>query len=650
MLRYASAEPTWTIEPRSRSRIRRSAAIVPQTVPRYVTSVARRYSSGVRSRNGANTVAIALLTHVSIGPSSSSTLDAAASTAAGSATSTVTGSARAPSACTSRAADSSRSRPRASRPTLTPSRAKRWTVALPTPADAPVMTATAGRKFIVVRYSLDGGRTNLHGFSRPATGKNGFVSEDLRLLDGTTIFSSGERGDIVEGEGDGYFHDDVRHLSEWCLLVDGKRPDLLASAPVHYYAGRVDAALTADEPRIAIRRDRFVTDGVHEDVSVTNLAREPRELRLELRFAADFADVLEAEGAGGDDQGRIPHESAGNEAILRYERDGYTRATVIRFGEACEGDGVGATFRRALDPREVWQTCIDIVPVVDGTEQPPLLDCASLNQEEPEQSIGLPEWIAETPRLEGGPDELRGTYRRSVRDLASLRVRGDAPDAPAFPAGGIPWYLALFGRDSLITSYAALPFQPRLAAGALEALAAHQATAYDDFRDAEPGKILHELRRGKLVALGVDPHGPYYGTHDATQLFLIVLDEYERWTGDAELVRQLEPAARAALGWIEGSGDLDGDGYLEYERRSPQGLQNHCWKDSDGSIVFADGRVALPPIATCELQGYAYDARRRLARLGREVYGDEALAARLEADAAALRERVNRDFWSNDAA
>ena len=319
---------------------------------------------------------------------------------------------------------------------------------------------------------------------------------------------------------------------------------------------------------------------------------------------------------------------------------------MIRFGEACEVDGVGATFRLELEPHEVWRTCIDIVPVVDGSEQPPVLDCTSFEQDEPEQSIGLPRWLGETPRLAGGPEELRATYRRSLRDLASLRVRGPDPDAPAFPAGGIPWYLALFGRDSLITSYAALPFQPRLAAGALEALAAQQSTEYDDFRDAEPGKILHELRHGKLVALGLDPHGPYYGTHDATQLFLIVLDEYERWTGDAELVRRLEPAARAALGWIEEGGDLDGDGYLEYVSRSPKGLTNHCWKDSDGSIVFADGRVADPPIATCELQGYAYDARRRLARLAREVYGDEALAARLEADAAELRERFNRHFWS----
>jgi glycogen debranching enzyme len=208
--------------------------------------------------------------------------------------------------------------------------------------------------------------------------------------------------------------------------------------------------------------------------------------------------------------------------------------------------------------------------------------------------------------------------------------------------------MAVFGRDSLIASYQALPFQPTLARATLEALAHHQATERDDFRDAEPGKILHELRRGKLVALGLDPHDPYYGTHDATQLFLILLDEYERWTGDDAFVRSLEPNARRALEWIDEDGDLDGDGYLEYESRSAKGLTNHCWKDSDNSIQFADGRVARGPIATCEIQGYTYDARLRAARLARELWDDRELAAEQEREAKELRERFNRDFWDDE--
>jgi glycogen debranching enzyme len=216
------------------------------------------------------------------------------------------------------------------------------------------------------------------------------------------------------------------------------------------------------------------------------------------------------------------------------------------------------------------------------------------------------------------------------------------------PGGGLPWFMTVFGRDSLIAAYEALPFQAELAHATLQALADLQATEWDNFRDAEPGKIPHELRRGTLAAIGRIPHTPYYGTHDATALFLILLDEYHRWTADGALVAKLEQNARAALAWIEGPGDLDGDGYLEYRKRSDSewALDNHCWKDSDESILFADGRRAEPPIATCELQGYAYDARRRVARLAREVWRDEELADRLERDAAKLKARFNRDFWS----
>src|SRR5947208_5779733 len=192
------------------------------------------------------------------------------------------------------------------------------------------------------------------------------------------------------------------------------------------------------------------------------------------------------------------------------------------------------------------------------------------------------------------------------------------------PGGGLPWFMTVFGRDSLITAYECMHIHAELAQAALEALAELQATDWDPWRDAEPGKILHELRRGTLAATGRIPHTPYYGSHDLTMLFLILLDEYERWSGDRKLVRELEPNARAALAWLEGPADLDGDGYLEYLKRSdsPTALDNQCWKDSDDSIPFADGSQAEPPIATCELQGYAYDARLRTARLMREVWRD----------------------------
>src|SRR5512132_496024 len=222
---------------------------------------------------------------------------------------------------------------------------------------------------------------------------------------------------------------------------------------------------------------------------------------------------------------------------------------------------------------------------------------------------------------------------------------GGAPSG-ALPAAGLPWFMAVFGRDSLITSLQALPFLPALARTTLLVLSEYQGARRDDFRDEEPGKILHELRRGEMTAFEARPHSPYFGSADSTPLFLILLDEYEQWTGDGQLVQDLEFAARMGLEWIDRYGDRDGDGYVEYERKNKaSGLENQCWKDSWDSIRHADGRLAKLPRATCEIQGYVYDAKVRCARLARTVWKDRALAERLEAEAACLKRRFNRDFW-----
>jgi glycogen debranching enzyme len=294
---------------------------------------------------------------------------------------------------------------------------------------------------------------------------------------------------------------------------------------------------------------------------------------------------------------------------LSFEQDGFRRATGLSFNRKGELKRNRASFEVRIEPQGKWKLCIDLTPIEGVKPKRPLLRCDSFGAPEPEMPLTLQEWLDQAPELEAN-DDLRHVYHGSLVDLAALRIR-PREEGPrwAMPAGSVPWFLTVFGRDSLIASYQALPFQPTLARATLETLAELQAAERDDFRDAEPGKILHGLRRGKLVALGLDPHGPYYGTHDATQLFLILLDEYERWTADTAFVRRLEPNARQALEWIDEEGDLDGDGFLEYESRSAKGLQNHRWKDSDGAIQFADGRPAHPPIATCEIQGYTYDAR-----------------------------------------
>jgi glycogen debranching enzyme len=218
----------------------------------------------------------------------------------------------------------------------------------------------------------------------------------------------------------------------------------------------------------------------------------------------------------------------------------------------------------------------------------------------------------------------------------------------SLPAAGLPWFMAVFGRDSLITSYQMLPFAPELAKTTLHALAASQGKQEVELTEEEPGRILHELRFGELTHFRERPQAPYYGASDTTPLFLVLLDEYERWSGDVDLVRSLQPNARAALDWIDHYGDRDGDGYIEYQRKTTLGLENQCWKDSWNSILFHDGSLAPTPRATCEIQGYAYDAKVRCARLARQIWKDEAFASKLEDQAAELKRRFNHDFWIPD--
>jgi glycogen debranching enzyme len=215
----------------------------------------------------------------------------------------------------------------------------------------------------------------------------------------------------------------------------------------------------------------------------------------------------------------------------------------------------------------------------------------------------------------------------------------------SLPAAGLPWFMAVFGRDSIITSLQSIAIKPELAGATLRLLSLRQGSTIDYFRDEEPGKILHESRLGEMTAFEERPQSPYYGTADATPLFLILLDEYEKWTGNRDLVMSLEKNARAALEWIDTYGDRDGDGYVEYERRIAEtGLENQCWKDSWDSIRYQDGTIAPTPRATCEIQGYVYDAKLRTARLAEKFWNDPKLAAKLRKDAAALKAKFPKNL------
>jgi glycogen debranching enzyme len=470
----------------------------------------------------------------------------------------------------------------------------------------------------------------------------------LIVFDGCTFFASARSGDVDDPEG-GLFYEDVRHLSRWNLALRGLDLTTLTSRRVDYFSARVVSIPQDQEPEgLSVRRDRFVSEGMHEDLVIDNASEERRRIRLELEIGADFADVMEAQEGDGPPNGRAWIDVRGRTLTMWRERDGYRRGTAVVFRRKPRLTRDRAVFTLDLAPGATWSTCIDIHPIVDGKRRPVLVGCDSFGQPASKLNVDVREWVRAVPKLDTQHRSLLRTYERSVTDLAALRIRPNEVEMRwPMPAGGLPWFMTVFGRDSLLTSYQALPFAPDLAQATLEALADLQATEWDNFRDAEPGKIMHELRRGTLAKTGVIPHSPYYGTHDATQLFLIVLDEYERWTGDTEFVRRLEPDARAALSWIQGPADLDADGWLEYRKRSdaPNTLDNQCWKDSEDGVVWPDGRNVEPPIATCELQAYAYDARLRVARLARDVWDDPQLARELEREAADLKQRFNKEWW-----
>jgi glycogen debranching enzyme len=483
------------------------------------------------------------------------------------------------------------------------------------------------------------------------------MSETVSILEGDTFVVSNRRGDVVPSpsEPHGLFHQDTRFLSCWRLTVGGDAPRILSTDDVNYFSAQFFLVPPAesfyDDAQFSIIRKRSVGDGFHEDVTVMNHAAEPLELELHLEAAADFADLFEVKDELAK-AGEHYRNVEDGRLVLGYRRDGYVRETwITASADEAELGEDGIRFRVRIEPQGQWTTCLDVLAAVHalGEGRRRVKYGHGETEARPNMGLTLAEWLEAAPKLESDWRGLELTYERSLIDLAALRFYPPILPGMAVPAAGLPWFMTLFGRDSLMTSFQALPFAPDLAEATLRVLAARQGMRMDPFRDEEPGKILHESRFGELTAFEERPHSPYYGTADATPLFLVLLDEYERWTGDDSLVHELEAEARAALVWIDEHGDRDGDGYVEYERRNEEsGLENQCWKDSWNSILFADGSMSSLPRACCEIQGYVYDAKVRCARLAREIWDDPELAERLEREAAELKRRFNEDFWLAD--
>ncbi|HLG77540.1 MAG TPA: glycogen debranching N-terminal domain-containing protein, partial [Ktedonobacteraceae bacterium] len=478
----------------------------------------------------------------------------------------------------------------------------------------------------------------------------------ISVLEGNNFVVSDLRGDIDASPTEtlGLFAWDTRFLSRWLLTVDGLRLNVLSTDDLDYFyvqyflvPGTGTIYVDAD---LSIIRKRAVGNGFHEDLTILNHKDTPVDLKVRMEAGSDFADLFEVKDALKK-KGAFYHRIEPDRLILGYRRDHFVRETLIAASAKADIDEHGLSFTVHIDPHGEWTTCLNVVVALTGFGEYRKETTYGHGDQRSRSTVkkNLQKAGEAIPRLSCDWPALPVTYRRSIIDLASLRFYPLALGGQAVPAAGLPWFMTLFGRDSLITSYQALPFASSAAVATLRVLAQRQGTRIDDFRDEEPGKILHEARFGEMTAFEERPHSPYYGAADATPLFLILLDEVERWTGNVELVRQLEWEARAALRWIDEYGDRNGDGYVEYARRNQQtGLENQCWKDSWNSILFADGTLSRLPRATCEIQGYVYDAKRRCARLAREFWNDPALAERLEKEAAELKRRFNQDFWLAD--
>ena len=469
----------------------------------------------------------------------------------------------------------------------------------------------------------------------------------LTLLDGSTFVVCDERGDLDGvSSASGFFAADTRFLSRALLTIDGDRGD-----PVAFEQGAPHVAVfdLEWETGLAMRRELFVGGGLQEATTVWNRSDREVEAVLELELASDFADIfavkrVEDLGAPGTSEVAPSRPEHWKDArTVEFADEGFPARTLVHLAPAPDNaDGGLARYRLRLAPGERWQLRVAVQWLLNGT---PELDAdafeARLCEDRRERDASLAAWWSSAPRLQAPTEPaLELTWAQSLADLAALRLRWARSEM--VPAAGLPWFMTLFGRDTLITSFQELLLGPDAAAGALRALAEAQADTDDPERDAEPGKIVHELRRGKTARIWTDR---YYGTVDATPLFLVLLSEQWRWSGDDELVLELEHAARHALDWIDSFGDRDGDGFVEYLRRASHGIDNQNWKDSHNSMVFHDGTQAHAPIAAAEVQGYVYDAKLRMAELARRVWGDEPTAVRLEAEAATLRARFNEAFW-----
>jgi glycogen debranching enzyme len=509
---------------------------------------------------------------------------------------------------------------------------------------------------------------------------------DIVLREGALVMVSDEMGDMPEGRRRlGLYYHDTRYLSILDMMINGQKPRLLISSSEQNYIAIIQMAnptleLTDGEVALArtisIHRNCTIKDALYEQISFYNHNRFDVPLKLTISFGGDFLDTFEVRGYERKKRGiiRIP-EVAASKIILNYQGlDGIQRHTHVNFETApshvetereyahhllarrtssflpesyevaprimSHPPCAKATWDLVLKPR----TPLDITFAIQAYEGENFNVMGSFDKSLGEVRKSYREWKQECTALQTDNEFFNRLIERSILDLRLLIE--DTSEGPV-PIAGIPWYACVFGRDSLVTSLQTLMLNPQIAVGTLRFLAKHQGTKVDPWHDEEPGKIVHEIRKGEMAKLNEIPHSAYYGSVDATPLFVMLFAETMKWLDDDELFREILPAAKFALEWMEKYGDLDGDGYIEYLSRSSGGIRNQGWKDSRGALTYPDGTPVEPPVALVEVQGYAYKAFTDMAELLQRK-GELVLSRKLAERAVKLKENFNRDFWLAD--
>ena len=466
----------------------------------------------------------------------------------------------------------------------------------------------------------------------------------VTLVEGSSFCISAANGDIHSDLPHGVFHEDTRILSGWSLRVNGQPLEALTAETKEPYRalfiGRVPRADGYADSPLIVERLRAVAAGMVEEVTIRNYSPEPVRCLVSVSIEADFADLFEVKEARAQRRWEESRGADGDSLIISAAWQDLRKAVLVRGrGGAATADGL--SYHAVVPGHGRWTTRLSVSP--SGQHDTPRPGAQGMSPSDRRYQ----EWVSRIPKLQMTNRSIERTLRRSYDDLGALRIEDPAHPERIVVAAGAPWFMTLFGRDSLWASEMALPVDPSLALGTLQTLADRQGKVVDPMSEEEPGKILHEVRLGVSSGLALGGKSVYYGSVDATPQFVMTLASVSRWGFGKDTIAALLPHADRALDWVRNYGDKDGDGFVEYSRLNDQGLLNQGWKDSWDGINFADGTLAQTPIALCEVQALVYSALLSRAWMAYDA-GDAPLAASLTAEAAQLKRKFNEEFWLPD--